>query len=85
MYIVMYDDEMDIRALYSWDPEVEGGLALLNVGGGVALFRTREAAQTAINISKAAEKLRRLQGEPHNEDWRESLHNVRITPATTEP
>lgn len=81
MFIVVCDDNDCLCLPQVWDNECEGAICTDNGDGKntVALFDTRKAARTAIDISTKAAALCKAQGKPANEDylgeWRK---NIRI-------
>lgn len=77
-FIVVWDDNAGVSAVFGWDDDCDGALCMSE---HVAWFATRQAAKTAINISVTFARLNQLQGKPHNSDFTDVvLKNVRIMP-----
>lgn len=66
--IVIWDDEMGVSSVMSFDDDCEGALCWKS-GGKVALFANREQARKAIKISKAFAALNEAQGKVTNSDF----------------
>jgi len=71
MLIVVYDDKDCLCFPQVWDKDCEGAICTGNADGKdiVALFETRKAARTAIDISAKAAALAKAQGKPANEEY----------------
>lgn len=76
-WIVCWDDQMGACWPMGKDPDCDGALCALHTGK-IAMFSSRAAARKAIKVSAAYAKLRKAQGLPANEDFREAIANVRI-------
>lgn len=77
-YVVIWDDNICISVLMSWDDDCEG--ALCCGSGPIAIFPTRKEARKAINISTLYAKLCRAQGKPANDDFLSGHIFLRIVP-----
>lgn len=82
MFLVVYDDGNCLCLPLVWDKDCEGAISvgfLEDDTETIALFDTRKAARTAIDISVKFASLCKSQGKPANEDFlAEGRKNIRI-------
>ena len=84
LFIVVWDDEMGVCVPMTRDADCAGALCAAGVREKIALFSSRKAARSAINISTKFAHLRQAQGKPVNTDFlgnaRKNLHVVECEP-----
>lgn len=82
MFIVVYDDGASLCIPMGLDNECDGAICMATGTTSVALFASKQAARTAIKISKLFAELQTLRGRPANSDFIEGYKHVRIMAAT---
>lgn len=75
--IVVWDDRAGLCCSMGWDTDCEGALCVA-ITDPVVVFETPALARRAIKISEHWNRLLQSQGKPHNEDFVEGKHNLRI-------
>lgn len=84
-FIVVYDDGEGLCGPYGWDDDCEGAICFWSGHPHpVALFESRQAARTAINISRQFAKLCKAQGKPENTDFTIGATRIKILPLAKE-
>ena len=87
MLIVVYDDKDCLCLPQVWDKDCEGAICTAGSTDGKdidALFETRKAARTAIDISAKAAALAKAQGKPANEEYLGDYRkNLRVQECST--
>jgi hypothetical protein len=78
LFMVIYDDDQGLTAPMGKDRECEGALCGICRGDKIALFTSRKAARTAIEISAKFAALKRAQGKPENTDFLEGKAFLRV-------
>ena len=67
-FVVVYDDDC-VQLPTVFDKDCEGALTCIGDGQDVAAFEDMASAKTAIRITTAYARLRKLQGKPANDDF----------------
>ena len=76
-YLVLWDDQMGVCTAMGWDDDCAGAICCLDKTA--AIFDSRKAARTAINISTKYALLCQAQGKPVNLDFLGACRkNIRI-------
>jgi hypothetical protein len=80
MFIVVFVDGAGLCVPMGKDDDCDGAIAAHSTE--VALFASKQAARTAIKISKLFAELQTLRGRPANSDFIEGYKCLRIMSAT---
>ena len=85
-FVVVYDDDDCVQLPTAFDKDCEGALTCISDGQDVAAFEDMASAKTAIRITTAYARLRKLQGKPANDDFdKKNLGKVKIVCCCVDP